>query len=208
MVIGSLLALAALLSLPAANFAQAPMPPQPFSGTLISVDGDAVTLQDKDGKKSVLQMTTGWTVSVNRVADADAIKPGDFVATTNIPLDDKTGKSTELRILEPGYRPEQGTHAVSPSNPNMMTHGTVKSATRTAEGVQLEVIYPNGSRYIVVPPSAPITLSDPLARSVLKPGVAISGITRPAPTESLAPAGCNCRISNSYKNISRHPIKG
>jgi hypothetical protein len=176
-----LLALAALLSLPAANFAQAPMPPQPFSGTLVSVDGDSVTLQDKDGKKSVLQMTPAWTVSVNRVVDSDAIKPGDFVATTNISLDDKTGKSTELRILEPGYRPEQGTHAVSPSNPNMMTHGTVKSATRTAEGLQLEVIYPNGSRHIVVPPGVPITLSDPLARSVLKPGVAVSGVTRPGP---------------------------
>jgi hypothetical protein len=181
MLLKSLLVLAALLSLPAANLAQAPMPPTSFSGTLVSIDGDSVTLQDKDGKKSVLQMTPGWTVSVNRAADADAIKAGDFVATTNIPVDDKTGKSTELRILEPGYRPEQGTHAVSPSNPNMMTHGTVKSATRTAEGVQLEVIYPNGSRHIVVPPGVPITLSDPLARSVLKPGVAVSGVTRPGP---------------------------
>lgn len=194
MVLKLLLALAALLSLPAADLAQAPMPPQSFSGTLVSVDGDTVTLQDKDGRKSVLQMTPGWIVSVNRAADADAIKPGDFVATTNIPLDDKTGRSTELRILEPGYRPEQGTHAVSPSNPNMMTHGTVTSATRTAEGVQLEVTYADGSRHIVVSPGTPITLSAPLARSVLKPGVAVSGVTRPGPDG--VPRASGLQLSN------------
>jgi hypothetical protein len=193
-VLRSLLAFAALLSLPATNLAQAPMPPKSFSGTLASVDGDTVTLQDKDGKKSVLQMTPGWTVSVNRAADADAIKPGDFVATTNIPVDASTGKSTELRILEPGYRPEEGTHAVSPSNPNMMTHGIVKSATKTAEGVLLEVTYPNGSRHIIIPPGAPITLSDPLARSVLKPGVAVSGVTRPGPDG--VPRASRLQLSN------------
>jgi hypothetical protein len=103
------------------------------------------------------------------------------VATTNIPQDDKSGKSTELRVLEPGYRPEEGTHAVSPSNPNMMTHGTVKSIVKTAEGVELEVTYPSGSRHIVVPSGVPVTVSDPLNRSVLKPGVAVSGVTRTGP---------------------------
>jgi hypothetical protein len=178
-VLKSLLPFAALLSLPIAAFAQPPMPPKGVSGTVVSVDGDSVTLQDKDSKTFVLQMTPGWTVSVNRTGDADTIKPGDFVATTNVPLDSNSGKSTELRILEPGYRPEEGTHAVSATNPNLMTHGTVKSATKTAEGVELEVTYPSGSRHIVVPPGVAITVSDPLDRSALKPGVAVSSVTRP-----------------------------
>src|SRR5580698_10651578 len=134
--IKSLLAVAVLLVLPAVNFAQAPMPPRGFSGTLVSVDGDSVTLQDKDGKSFVVQMTPGWTVSVNHTGDAGTIKAGDFVATTNVPVDANTGKSTELRVLEPGYRPEEGTHAVSPTKPNMMTHGTVKSVSKTDAGVQ------------------------------------------------------------------------
>lgn len=175
------LSLAALLFLPAVVIAQAPMPPHPFSGTLIKVDGDTVTLQDKDGKTSLLQMTPGWTVSVNRSADVNAIKAGDFIATTNVVVDADTGRSTELRILEPGYRPEQGTHAVSSSNPNMMTHGTVQSAARTAEGVALDVTYAGGSRRVVVPANVPVTVSDPLDRSVLKPGVAVSGVTRTGP---------------------------
>jgi hypothetical protein len=176
-----LLRIAILLPVPALSLAQAPAPPHGFSGTLVSVAGDSVTLRDRDGKTLVVQMTPGWTVSVNRKVDADAIKAGSFVATQNVPVDANTGKSTEVRILEPGYRPEEGTHAVSATNPNMMTHGTVKSATKAAEGVELEVTYPNGSRHLLVAPGVPVTLSDPLDHSVLKPGVAVGGVTRPGP---------------------------
>ncbi len=177
--IRSLLRIAVLLTIPALCFAQVPRSPQRFSGTLVSVAGDTVTLSDKDGKTFVVQMTPGWTVSIDRKVDADAIKAGSFVATQNVPVDATTGKSTEVRILEPGYQPEEGTHVVSATNPNMMTHGTVKSATRTANGVELEVTYPGGARHLVVAPGVPVVVSDPLDHSVLKPGVAVGSVTRP-----------------------------
>jgi len=170
--------IAALLFLVAASVANAQNPPKGFSGTIVSVAGDSVTLQDKDGKELVVQMTPGWTVSVNKPLDADAIKPGSFIATTNTVVTPSTGRSTEVRILEPGYRPEEGTHAVSPTNPNMMTHGTVKTVSATDAGVELEVTYPGGSRFLLVPPNVPVTLSEPLDKSVLKPGVAVSSVTR------------------------------
>lgn len=163
----------------AASGAKAPMPPKGFSGTIVSVAGDEVTLLGKDGNPFVVHMTAGWTVSVNKPVDASAIKVDDFVATTNVVVSEHVGKAMELRILEPGYRPEEGTHAVAPGNPNMMTHGTVKSALKTAHGMELEVSYPGGSRNIVVPPGVPVTLSDPLDKSVLKPGVAVASVTRP-----------------------------
>lgn len=177
--ITSIRRLALLLTIPALCLAQAGGPPKGFSGTVVGVAGDTVTLKDKDGKNLVVQMTPGWTVSVVRKADAAAIKAGSFIASQNVPVDANTGKSTEVRVLEPGYRPEEGTHAVSPSNPNMMTHGTVKSTKKTADGVELEVTYPNGSRRLMVPASAPVTVSDPQSRSVLKPGLAVGGVTRP-----------------------------
>lgn len=177
----SLLRLVALLSLSALTFAQAVTPPRGFSGTIVSVNGDTVTLQDKDGKNFIIEMTPGWTVSVNRKSTAADIKPGDFVATQNVPVDDNTGKSTEVRVLEPGYEPEHGTHAVSATNSNMMTHGSVKSITKAADGVELEVAYPSGSRHIIVADGVPVTVSDPQDRSVLKPGVTVSGVTRTGP---------------------------
>ena len=176
-----ILKLSILLALPALAISQAVTPPHPFSGAIVSVDGNTISLQDKDGTSFTVQMTPGWTVSVVRKVDADAIKPGSFVATTNAPVTANAGRSTELRILEPGYRPEEGTHAVSPTDSNMMTHGTVKSVNKNEAGVELEVTYPGGSRMLLVPVTAPVTISDPLDKSVLKPGVAVGGVTRTGP---------------------------
>jgi hypothetical protein len=177
----SLLHIAVVLTVPALCLAQTPRSPLAFSGTLVSVAGDTVTLQNKEGKPFVVQMTRGWTVSVNRKVDASVIKADLFVASQNVPVDATTGKSTEVRILEPGYRPEQGTHVVSATNSNMMTHGTVKSVNKAANGLELEVTYPDGSRRLVVTPDVPVTISDPLDHSVLKPGVAVASVTRPGP---------------------------
>lgn len=178
--IRSLLALAAVLALPTVSFPQnaAPVPPKGFTGTIVSVDGDNITLQNKDGQNFSVQMTPGWSVSANRKGTPDDIKPGDFIATTNVPVTANAGRSTEVRILEPGYRPEEGTHAVSATDSNMMTHGMVKSADKNDAGVELQITYPGGSRLILVPQDAPVVISDPLDKSVLKPGVAVSGVTR------------------------------
>ena len=174
-----MLLLAAVLAIPAATLAQAPPPPTGFSGTLISFTDDSVTLKDKDGKTVVVQMTPNWTVSTPRVGDAATIQPGNFVATANAPVDANSGKSTELRVLEPGYRPEEGTHGMGGAN--MMTHGTVASASKTSTGVELNVTYPSGSRRIIIPPDVTVTFFDPLDRSTLKPGASVSGVTRKGP---------------------------
>ena len=152
--------------------------PKAFSGTLISVVDDTVTLADKDGKTFVVLMTPGWTVSMNRPAEVSVIKPGDFIATNNVPIDTSTGRATEVRVLEPGYRPEMGTHPVSPTNSNMMTHGTVSAVTKSDSEVELIVDSPGGSRRIIVPAGVQVTVSDLLPRSKLKPGTLVTGVTR------------------------------
>ena len=170
---------AALVAMPTITLAQAPPPPTGFSGTLISFNDDTVTLKDKDAKTVVLRMTPGWTVSIARTGDAAAIQPGNFVATANTPVDDTSGTSTELRVLEPGYRPEEGTHGMGGAN--MMTHGTVESASKPNAGVELKVTYPGGSRRIVVPSTVTVTFFDLQDRSTLKPVTAVSGVTRKGP---------------------------
>jgi hypothetical protein len=153
-------------------------PPTGFSGALVKFSEDQATLKDKDGKEVVVAMTTGWTVSRARVADAGAIKPGDFVATANRVVNDTTGKSTELRVLEPGYRPEYGTHLMSEQNSTAMTHGTVSKAVKTAAGVELDVEYPGGARHLVVAPDVKVTIFDLLGRNLLKPGTMVSAVAR------------------------------
>ena len=183
------LRVATLFLLPAICFAQAAksddnspsyvrLIPKPFSGTIVSVVSDKVTLADKDGKNFIVLMTPGWTVSVNREVDVSVIKPGDFIATTNVPVNVSTGRATEVRILEPGYRPELGTHPFSPTDPKMMTHATVTNIRKNGSDVMVEVTAPDGSRQIIIPQGVHVTISDDLPRTALKPGTPVSGVTR------------------------------
>ena len=156
---------------------QTQAPPVGYSGELVAFTDDSVTLTDKDGKAVVVAMTRGWTVSRPRSVAATALKSGDFVATANRPVDEHTGTATELRILEPGYRPEYGTHMMAQTT-TAMTHGTVAAASRTQVGLELEVTYPGGSRHLIVPNDVKITNYELLSRDVLKPGTKIGAVAR------------------------------
>jgi hypothetical protein len=168
------------LTLPAGAFAQAlqvQAPPVGFSGALLKYSNDSVTLKDKDGKEVALAMTPGWTVSRPRTVPAVTIKAGDFIASANRPVNDHTGTSTEVRIMEPGYRPEFGTHLMAGAD-SAMTHGTVTRASRSAAGVELDVTYPDGSRHLLIPDDVKVTNFDLLERRALKPGLQVGAVAR------------------------------
>ena len=170
----------AFIALPAAAFAQqlqVQAPPTGFNGEIVKYADESVTLRDKDGKEVTVAMTRGWTVSRPVKKPSTAIKKGDFVATANKVVDDRTGESTELRIMEPGYRPEYGTHLMAQGG-NAMTHGTVDKASRTGKGVELDVSYPGGSRHLIVPGDMQITDYELLDRKVLKPGTRVGAVAR------------------------------
>lgn len=178
-----LLLWAACVALSSASFAQqlqVQAPPKGFSGTLVSFTDDRVVLTDKEGKRVTVAMTPNWTVSRPRKIPSTSIKAGDFVASANKVIDDKTGESTELRIMEPGYRPEYGTHLTAPGGP-AMTHGTVQDIKKTATGVELQVTYPDGSRRLVLPGAMQVTESQLLSRSVLQPGIPVGAVARIGP---------------------------
>ncbi len=175
-----LLLSAAFLAVSAAALAQqgAQAPPVGFSGALVEYSDSSVTLRDKDGKIVTVGMTPGWFVSSQKKISADTVQTGDFVATANTNIDASTGKSTELRVMEPNYRPEEGTHLMAGRENTSMTHGTIRKITRSTNGLELDVVYADGSRRIIVPPEVSVSGYDVYDRSVLKPGMNISAVTR------------------------------
>lgn len=175
--VGALLGTFVLGSATHAQQLRVQAPPTGFSGALVAYSEDSVTLTDRDGKEVVVAMTPGWTASKPRSLPSAAIKPGDFVATANKVVDDHTGQSTELRIMEPGYRPEYGTHMMAQGG-TAMTHGTVSSARQTAAGVELDVTYPDGARHLIVPVEMKITDYELQKRDELKPGTKVSAVAR------------------------------
>lgn len=70
----------------------------------------------------------------------------------------------------------------------MMAHASVKSVSRTSNGVEIDVVWHDGSRRIIVPDNASVIVSDPFDRSILKPGQLVTGVTRPG-ADSILRAG-------------------
>jgi hypothetical protein len=154
----------------------APEDPVGHSGPLISFTDESVTLNEK-GKPVVVAMTRGWSVATVRTVRADSIKRGDFIASIYRDIDANTGRSTEARLFEAGYRPEIGAHPM-PAPGMSIVHGTVASSTQTSAGQVVDVVYPGGARVLIVPPEARVTTSDLQERSFAKPGMVAGAVTR------------------------------
>lgn len=161
--------------------AQMAIPESPVSvtGALVSADEAAVIIRTGDGPVTVA-MTPHWTAGKARTASLRDIKSGEFIATTNIDIAPQTGRSVEVRIFEPGYEPEHGTHAMPRPNTSM-THGRVSTTTLGPDGVRLVVTYPGGSRSIEVPAGTKVTAYDLVDRKLAIPGVTVSAVTRKGP---------------------------
>jgi hypothetical protein len=175
------LALPALAQQPIAPVTRAvPEPPRGVSGTVVSVSDDAVVLKQKDGTSVTVAMTRGWTVSKPRKSTAAELRLGDFIGSANADVAAGKGKANELRIFEPGYRPEYGTHSLATAGTSM-THGFIFGIAKTEGGTALEIAYPDGRRSILLPDTVGVTVSDLLPRTAAAPGVAVSSVTRASP---------------------------
>lgn len=152
-------------------------PPTSFSGAVVNYSDDSVTLRDGDGTEVVVQMTPGWFVSRPKPIDVSTVAAGDFIASRNLPVSEGVGRSEELRVVEPDYRPEFGTHMMAGAN-TAMTHGTVSTVTPTADGIELTIEYPGGMRTLMVAGDIELTGYDVLDRSVLDSQPVVRAVAR------------------------------
>lgn len=155
-----------------------PAPPAGVSGAIEAVDGDVVRIRTKDANVAPVAMTSGWTVSAARSGTVNQVQIGQFVASANINVSAGRGRATELRIFEPGYLPEFGTHQIGAPN-TAMTHGFVFGIRQVSTATELDVYYPGGCRVIEVPADVKVTAYDLLGRSAAAPGREVSAVTRP-----------------------------
>lgn len=164
--------LAAAPALALAQPAAAPGAPPAFTryaGTVTAVAADHLTIKDKDGKTSDVPLARTWTAVGTRPVDIDTIKPGSFVATANTDIDANTGKSIELRVFEPGNKGGEGSRPMTQPK-TTMTNATVQTVTKGAQGRELVVAYPGGTRHIIVPPDVQVIGNFPVDRDSIKPG--------------------------------------
>jgi hypothetical protein len=152
-------------------------PPRGVSGTVVSLAEESVVLKQADGATKTVAMTKGWTVGKLRKAMIDELRLGDFIGSANADLGPDSGRANELRVFEPGYQPEYGTHAIATAGTSM-THGFVFDIAKRAEGTLLDIAYPGGHRAVLVAQAMSITITDLQPRASAAPGVAVSAVTR------------------------------
>ncbi len=167
-----------ICALASTAFAQVAPEPVSVAGTLAAYTDSTVTIVVADGTRSTVAMKPDWFVSLPQRVGIQAVKAGDFVATANTVVTPTSGRATELRIMEPGFKPEVGTHPTARRPNTMMTHATVTGVMQTGEGHMLHTTAPDGPRAVLVPTGTEVTGYKVLARATLQPGAKVNAVTR------------------------------
>ncbi len=176
-----------LLMLPFAAFAQAP--PAVARGTVQALNGDTLTLKSATGETLTIQLAKDWTVTVCKPVDIDAIQPGSFIGTAEMPQKNATGRSLEVHVFPPGVKAGEGHYGWDLRKGSMMTNGTVGKVTASATGRELLVTYPTGERHITVPKDVPIVQFTNGTQSLIKPGIPAFLVLTNAPGGALMARG-------------------
>jgi hypothetical protein len=168
------MAAAAAVTLAAgAAMAQAPAAPSVVRGTVTAMDASSLTVKGDKGVQKVA-LAPAWTVAVMKPVQPDAIKPGSFIGTAEMPQKDGTGRSLEVHVFPPGVKMGEGHYGWDLKKGSMMTNGTVGTVVAGKKGSrQLEVNYSYGKRTITVPANVPIVQITPGARNQVKPGIPV-----------------------------------
>ena len=171
---------ASLLAAGAAAQVTPAAPPPIVRGVVTQVRPGALIVKAKGGKLVTVGLAAAWTVSVMKSIGIDAIRPGSFIGTAEMPQADGTGRSLEVHIFAPGVKMGEGHYAWDLRPRSMMTNGTVGKVAAGRRGQELDVAYPTGTRHLVVPAHVPIVQITAGDRAQVKPGVAVFMIVAPA----------------------------
>ena len=131
---------AALTLAASAAIAQTPAAPSVVRGTVTAMDAGSITVKGEKGGIQKVGLTPTWSVAVMKPVAIDAIKPGSFIGTAEMPGKNGTGKSLEVHVFPPGVKMGEGHYGWDLKKGSMMTNGTVGTVVAGKKGSrQLEV---------------------------------------------------------------------
>jgi hypothetical protein len=169
-------ALAALALAATAAVAQPPAtPPTPtvVRGTVTALTDNSVTVKTAKGP-AVVGLTPTWSVAVMKPVAIDAIQPGSFIGTTEMPKSEGNGQSLEVHVFPPGVKMGEGHYGWDLKPGSMMTNGTVGKVVAGKRGSrELDVSYSYGQRHITVPATVPVVQITGGKRDMVKVGTPV-----------------------------------
>jgi len=167
----------AILTLSPTAFAQeppgagttAPVVKPRVRGTIVQVEGSALTVKATNGALLNIHLNNNTKVVAIVAASLTDIKPGSFVGTTAVPEPGGTLRAVEVHIFPESMRGTGEGHRAWDLGPtSTMTNGTVALAVQKVEGHTLSIKYKDGEKTVVVTPDTAIVSYVLADRSELK----------------------------------------
>jgi hypothetical protein len=185
-----LLAGAAAAPKPTPTRAPAATPPGPtvVRGKVTALADNVITVKPAKGALEKVTLAPTWTVAVMKPVAIDAIQPGSFIGTTEMPRGEGMGRSLEVHVFPPGVKMGEGHYGWDLKPGSMMTNGTVGKVVAGKRGSrELDVAYNGtGMRHIVVPAKVPVVQITGGTRELVKVGTPVFMVVRKLPDGSMA----------------------
>jgi hypothetical protein len=179
-------ATAAAAQTPAPAPATPPSPPTVVRGTVGALSANSMTVKTDKGSQ-VVGLAPTWAVAVLKPVAIDAIQPGSFIGTAEMPGKDGTGRSLEVHVFPPGVKLGEGHYGWDLKPGSMMTNGTVGTVVAGKKGSrELDVNYSYGKRHITVPATVPVVQITGGTRELVKVGTPVFMVVQKTPSGLMA----------------------
>ena len=169
--------------------AQPATPPAPsvVRGKVTAMTDTSLTVKTDKGPQ-VVGLTPAWSVAVMKPVAIDAIQPGSFIGTAEMPKKDgSAGTSLEVHVFPPGVKMGEGHYGWDLKRGSMMTNGTVGTVVAGKRGSrELDVTYPTGKRHLIVPASVPVVQIGLGKRDMVKVGTPVFMVVQKTATGMMA----------------------
>ena len=144
-----------------------------LQGMIETIDAASLAIKSADGATSTLKVTADTEVFVNQPSSLDAIKPGDYVASTTVKTEDGKMHSKELRIFPEALRGlGDGQRPMDAPNTTMINAG-VSEVVAAPQGQLLKVKYKDGTAEFVVDAQTKMSAIVPSEFGALKAGARV-----------------------------------
>jgi hypothetical protein len=166
-------ALLVFIAAPALAQQNPPPPIQRLRGTVVKLDGDALTIKAKDGTTTNVALIDKTRIQFLVRKKLSDIKAGDFLASTGVKGTDGKIHAIEVRIF-PQATPDGGRQFPWDLGSNsVMTNATVGTVAKSPKGTVVHVTFKGGESEYSIGPRVPILAPVPGDKSLLQPHKAI-----------------------------------
>ncbi|MGB6985577.1 MAG: hypothetical protein WBD74_06310 [Candidatus Aquilonibacter sp.] len=156
-----------------------------LNGTIVSATATSIDIRTSSGERTLSLAQSTRVLGLSN-SSLDKVTQGSFIGTTVVPQPDNTCVSTEVHIFAPALRgtgegfskmDSGGTHMMANSTvrtvaqgSHMMANSTVRSVGSSAGRKMITMVFPSGTKSIVIPANTPVTYIEPGSKALLVPG--------------------------------------